>query len=1230
MEKALKTRSCVYGIFMLFLVHSIIGTSSIQAGIPLPGDKTAGIHSSSQPIAPEVSGQQQKTVSGTVTDKQGQPLTGVTIVVKGTTTGTVTGFDGNYKLTNVPANATLVFSFVGMTTQEIAVSGRAKINSVMEEKAVGIEEVVAIGYGTQKKLELTSAVSNVNSEDFVKGSTTDAAQLIKGQVAGVTVVNPDADPTGTSQIVLRGVTTLEAETQPLIVIDGVPGDLTDVAPEDIESIDILKDGSAAAIYGTRGTNGVVLITTKGVKKEIPATIEWNSYLTTQSITKSLRFMNAPEYRELVAEGKSGAIDYGSDTDWIDEIFRTPVSHTHNVSMKGGDANSNYIMNVNYKELEGLMLKSDNKVFNVRIEANHTMFDGKLKIKGAVMGYDQKYFSGGDGYSWRGDVYRNALIYNPTDPVKDTDGNWTEHPDMNNYCNPVALIEETDGSIRITNFKPFGTVMLFPLEGLTFKILASRDIYNKTAGYAESFKHINSIKNSRTGFASRGTTRDVDDLLEATGTYVRSFGKHNINLLEGYSFQKNTYEFYWMNTYDFSSDLYSYNNMSDGSALTEGLAGMDSEKSSSKLVSYFSRVNYNYRNKYLLMASIRYEGSTKFGEHHKWGAFPAVSAGWNIINESFMKSWQSKISAFKIRGGYGITGTAPSDSYASLSRLSTSTKYYYNGEWISTIYPSSNANPDLKWEKKKEINLGMEVGAFHDRLSVNLDLYKRTTKDLLWDYTVSTPPYLYSTVLANAGKISNKGIELGIRAVPAKTPGLTWETEINCSTNRNKVISLSSDQYHLQGGYFDTGSTDEPIQSTTHRVQEGKPIGNFYGYKSVGVDDDGYWIIEGEDGNPKAIADQEPEDKKILGNGLPRYYLNWNNTVKYKRFDLNITMRGAFDFQILNMTKMFYAVPVSLTRGNVMKCTYDKIYGKVPLNDAQELQYVSYFIENGDYWKIDNITLGYTFDLKGGPVRYLRVYASGSNLFTFTGYSGIDPEVNSVGLYPRNDLYVNLFIGSVASAGINGNKVTLKQETGYPWDGKIKLTIQSAGEKNFRLLVRIPGWAENQAVPSDLYTFAGNGTTKPVLIKVNNRKTDYTVKNGYAAIERYWRNGDEVDISIPMEIKHVYANEKVDADKGCVAYQRGPVVYCLEGIDNNGDALNAVVGPEDKDNYVFMPGLLNGIGVIHMQGQQVWKVANPASETVKNVQLTAIPYYAWANRGKSSMTVWIPEKQMGKR
>ena len=1003
MKIKVKTRSRVREILLLFFLLAAQGFCPLQAGVPLARQAgiSAKLFGSSSPGG--ISGQQAaKTIAGKVTDAQGQPLPGVTIVVKGTTTGTISGADGNYTLNNLPDNAVLVFSFVGMKIREIPYSGQTSLHVTMTEESIGLEEVVAIGYGTQKKLELTSAVSSVKSEDFVKGSITDAAQLIKGQVAGVSIINPDANPTSTSQIVLRGVTTLASETQPLILIDGIPGSLTDVAPEDIESVDILKDGSAAAIYGTRGTNGVVLVTTRKVRQETTAVIEWNSYVTTQSITKSLRFMNASEYRNLVAQGKPGAIDYGGDTGWIDEIFRTPVSHTHNVSMKGGNAQTSYIMNVNYKSLQGLMLKSDNEVFNARIEANHTMFDGKLKINGNMMGYDQKYFSGGDGYSWRGDVYRNALIYNPTDPVNDEEGNWTEHPDMNNYANPAALIRETTGEIRITNFKPFGTVSILPLEGLTLKALASRDIYNRTAGYAESFKHINSIKNSRTGFASRGTTRTVDDLLEITANYIKSYGSHNVNFLAGYSFHKYVYEFYWMNTYDFSSDQYSWNNMSDGSALTEGHAGMDSNKSSSKLVSYFARGNYNYRNKYLFMASIRYEGSSKFGEDHKWGAFPAVSAGWNIINEPFMRIWQSKISTLKIRGGFGITGTAPSDSYASLSRLATGTKYFHNGEWISTIYPSSNANPDLKWEKKKEINLGLEIGAFNDRISANIDFYKRTTKDLLWNYSVSTPPYLYNTVLANAGEMENKGLELGIGATPVQSSGLNWKTALNFSTNRNKVISLSSDQYHLSGGYFDTGSTDEPIQSTTHRVEEGKKVGNFYGYKTVGVDDDGYWIIEGNDGNPKPIAGQEPEDKKILGNGLPKYYLNWNNSVSYKRFDLNVTMRGAFAFQILNMTKMFYAVPVSLTRGNVMKCTYDKVYGKVPLNDYQELQYVSYFIEDGDYWKIDNITLGYTFNLKNGPVNHLRIYASGSNMFTFTGYSGIDPEVNSVGLYPGND------------------------------------------------------------------------------------------------------------------------------------------------------------------------------------------------------------------------------------
>ena len=617
-----------------------------------------------------------------------------------------------------------------------------------------------------------------------------------------------------------------------------------------------------------------------------------------------------------------------------------------------------------------------------------------------MGYDKKYFSGASGTSWRSDVYRYGLIYNPTDPVKDANGNWTEHLD-NNYRNPVSLIQETLGLIQETNIKPFGTITIAPITGLTFKVLGSRNINSRIEGYAETFKNVQSILSARKGYASRATSKSTEDLLEITGSYLDSFDKHNINLLGGYTYNAETNENFSANNYNFPSDLYTYDNLSLGSARTSGLAGMSSYRGASKLVSYFARANYNYNGKYLLMASIRYEGSTKFGTDNKWGAFPSVSAGWNIISEPFMKNYPS-ISALKIRGGYGVTGTSPSSSYRSLSRLSYGNKILYNGAWIPVINPASNNNPFLGWERKEETNIGFELGVFENRIFANVDLYKRTTKNLLWDYNVATPPYLYSTIFANAGTMENTGVEVQITATPVQTSALTWLTTVNYSSNNNKLISLSSDQFQLKAGFFYTGSTGEPIQTTTHIVREGEAIGNFWGYKSIDIDENGRWIIEGADGKPKPISAQQPTDKKILGNGLPKHYLNWNNTVNYKKFDLNVAMNGAFGFQILNFTKMFFSVPVSLTRGNVMKSTYDNIYGKRPLADSQELQYVSYFIEDGDYWKIGNITLGYTLDFNNGPVKYVRFYASGRNMFTFTGYSGIDPEVNSTGLNPGND------------------------------------------------------------------------------------------------------------------------------------------------------------------------------------------------------------------------------------
>lgn len=943
----------------------------------------------------------QKSVSGTITDKSGIPLPGVTIVIKGTTNGTITNSDGFYSLTNIPENAVLQFSFVGMQTQELAIANQTTVNITMQEETIGLEEIVAIGYGTIRKTELTSAVSNVSSENFIKGPARDAGQLIQGKVAGLNISQTNSNPVGESQISLRGITTLKSGASPLVIIDGVPGSLSMVAPQDIESINVLKDGSAAAIYGTRGTNGVILITTKGVQGEIKNTVEIDSYVSTQVITKKLDFMSAEQYRELVAQSKPGAIDYGSSTNWLDEVLQTPVSQEHNVNLKGGNSATNYIINLNYKSLEGIMRKSDNDVVTTRLEANHTMFNSKLKVNANILGRESKYFSGEDGGTYRNDVYRNALTYNPTDPVKDENNAWTEHISMNNYYNPAALVEETIGETKQTNLRTFGTITFTPINDLLIKLLASRNIFNSVKGYSETKDHISNLLTNKNGYASRGTTFDQNDLSEFTVQYNKSLQKHSFGILGGYSWQKGIYENYYMQNWDFPSDVYNYNNMGSGQALTRGEAVMFSYKNQTKLIGYFLRLNYNYNNKYLLMASLRHEGSSKFGTDHKWGNFPAISVGWNIKNESFMKevNWLNNL---KIRAGLGITGTEPSSPYMSLSRLNYSSYALVDGEWIQTLMPSTNANPDLRWEKKKEINIGMDFGIFKDRVSGAIDLYKRTTKDMLWDYNVSKPPYLYQTIVANAGTMENKGLEVHIDFIPVKNNNLVWTSTLNYSTNKNKLVSLSNDKFSIESGYFFAGNTGEPIQQNTHIVKEGEPIGNFYGYKTIGVDDDGYWIIEGEDGEAKSILDQSTSDKKVIGNGIPKHILSWDNSVSYKKFDFSVTMRGAFGYDIFNFSRLFYEVPVMLTRGNVLSTAYNDVYGKRPLNDQQSLDYVSYFIEKGNFWKIDNVTLGYNTPVSSNILKQLRIYLSCLNFATITNYSGIDPEVNILGLTPGID------------------------------------------------------------------------------------------------------------------------------------------------------------------------------------------------------------------------------------
>jgi len=943
----------------------------------------------------------QLTITGKVTDEQDHPLPGVSIKVKGSSLGTVTNNDGSYRILVQQANASLQFSYIGYITQEIPIGQNHTVNVVLKEDANELNEVVVVGYGTQKREQITTAIASVKSEDFVQGSVGDAAQLIRGKVAGLNVVSPDANPVNDAQVNLRGISSILANTSPLVLIDGVPGTLSTVAPEDIESIDILKDGSAAAIYGTRGTNGVILITTKKVNGETPPTIDLNTYFTTQTIARRLDFMNATQYRKLVSEGRPGATDYGYETNWLDEITQTPVSQVYNISLKGGSQNTSYIANLNYRNIEGIIKRSNNQMLFPRIEFNHTMFDGKLKLNANINGYQQKYFSGADGSSFRGDVYRNGLTFNPTDRVKDENGIWTERIEKTDYMNPVALLEETEGVIQNNNFRTIGNITYTPVTDIVIKLLLSRDLYNSTRGYYETKKHFSTIRDGKNGYASRGTTRTQEDLLELTADYHKVFKDHEFTGLLGYSWRNNNFQDYWMQNWDFPTDDFSYNNMAAGLAFKRGEAPENSAQNENKLVGYFFRLNYNYKEKYLMMASIRHEGSSKFGKNYKWGNFPAVSVGWNAKREDFLAAVQT-ISNLKLRLGFGITGTEPTDPYWSLNRFNFDTYSLVNGQWIQVINPSSNSNPDLRWEKKRELNIGLDFGLFENRLSGSIDYYRRTTKDLLMDYPVPTPPYLYNVIRANAASMQNKGVEIQLNGTPIENQSFQWRTSVNFSTNSNKILSLSDEHFQLASGYFDEGNTGEPIQQNTHRIQVGEPIGNFYGFKTIDIDENGYWIIEGKDGQPKPIANQQADDKQIIGNGLPKYYASWNNTLVYKNLDLNITMRGAFAFQILNMPEMFYGNPVMLTRGNLLNSAYNNVYGKRPLADDQSLNYVSYYIENGNYWKIDNITLGYHWNIKNKYIKRVRLYGSVSNLATITGYQGIDPEVSISGLAPGID------------------------------------------------------------------------------------------------------------------------------------------------------------------------------------------------------------------------------------
>lgn len=944
----------------------------------------------------------QQKVTGKVKDSSGEPVIGASVVVKGNNTmGTITDFDGNFML-DVPAKSVLVISYIGYVTQEVPTAGKNSLEIVLKEDTKTLDEVVMIGYGTQRKGDVTSSVASVKADNFVKGAVKDVGQLIQGKVAGLAITNPNGDPTGSTQIRLRGTNTIGgANTAPLVLIDGIPGELGTVAPEDVESVDVLKDGSAAAIYGTRGTNGVILITTKQAKGVDINQVEYNGYVSTSLIAKKLDMLNADEFRTLYPDQ-----DHGADTDWIDEISRTPVSHVHNLSLMGGNSKTNYIANLNYASRQGIMKKSDFESFQGRIEVTHRMFDDKLKLKFGLFGKKNQMESTTSGGSFRGWVYGQATRRNPTDPVRNEDGTWNENVSKFEYENPLALLYEAEGNVKKTQLRYNGNIVYNPIKDLTLSAVFSYIRDNMNRGYGETLNHISALRDGLAGWSSVGAYTKMEKLMELTAQYNKEIDAHKFSVLGGYSYNETDFEELWIDNYGFQDDYFGgWHNIGIGSALKDGKANIGSKKTPTNLIGFFGRATYSFKNRYLLMGALRYEGASQlWGTDNAWGLFPSISVGWRITEEAFMKN-QKIFDDLKLRVGYGVTGSQPKDPFLGVAMLKYGSYAFVNGNWVQTIVPASNPNPDLKWEEKKETNIGLDFVSWGGRLSGSIDYYNRDVDGLIYEYGVPTPPNLYNKTMANGGTMRNRGVEVLVTVVPVQNKDFEWSTTGTFSLNSNKLISLSGSIFKSDYDYFNTGTVEYSGQvADSHRVQVGESIGNFYGFKVVDVDSEGRWIYEDRNGELVNYKDftHAPEDKHVIGNGLPKWYAGWNNTLRYKNFDLNVTMRGAFGFQIINGGRMNYENVKNSRFENRLKSVNDLVFGKHTLSPEVEPEFNSYYVEDGDYWKIDNITLGYSFGQVGKYIKSLRIYGSVLNALTITGYKGIDPEVSTDGLTPGYD------------------------------------------------------------------------------------------------------------------------------------------------------------------------------------------------------------------------------------
>lgn len=944
-----------------------------------------------------VSGYAQSSVSGRVTDENGESLIGASVMIAGTSSGTVTDIEGNYTVANVPKNGTLRVSYIGYKSEDVAVGGRTRIDVTLKPDNALLDEAIVVGYAVGSKRTVSGAIDRVKKEDMNKGVITGPAEALKGKVAGVVISQSGGDPMGNANIRVRGTTSLSGGNDPLIIIDGVFSDMAmfnSLAPSDIESMTILKDASETAQYGSRGASGVIVVTTTRGKAGFTS-LNYTGQFGLNTVFKNLNMLSASDYRSTANRLGLTFTDMGAGTNFLKEIERSVgITQNHNVSFTSGNDNSNMRASLGYILKQGALKNSDMKNYTVKLDAAQYAFNKHLKLELGVLGSQR---DGNIQYSMQ-KMFYSAASYNPTYPThKNANGVWDEDLLANEIYNPLGQLEISN-YYKDTSANVHGKATWSIIDGLSLSAFGSYSYWARD----NKFYIPNDIRQGElngNGWAYIANTNRKDLMGNIQLNFTKDFGAHHIDALALMEGQR--YKTFWSSTQakGFATNYFKFNNLKAGANVAWGDNASDAKEYT--LSSYMARLNYMFNDRYIATVNFRTDGSSKLGSGKKWGVFPSASAAWVISNEPWMKKVRS-IDNLKVRVGYGVTGNQDAiEPYNSLALMEPNGVTTVNGVNTTTFAVTSNNNPDLKWEVKKTFDAGIDLSMWGGRFNLTFDWYTSTTSDMLYTYTVPVPPFTYDRLLANMGKMQNTGFELAVRGDIVKTRNFTFNSGINLAYQKNKLKSLS-------GTYM-----GQPLTTSEHiavsnvsaagltqntgvsYLIEGQPIGVFYLPHCTGIDEKGQYILEDLDGNG-SIDTGDSGDRQVCGQSIPKFYLGWDLNFKYKNWDLTMQFNGAFGHKIYNATSMTYSNMSNFPTYNVLSDAPSMNGGK----GIYDIQISDYWLEKGDYLNFEYASLGYNFTRENLGVKWiqnLRLAFSCNNIFTLTGYKGLTPMINSASL-----------------------------------------------------------------------------------------------------------------------------------------------------------------------------------------------------------------------------------------